>query len=114
MTQAAHKPLGSARPDGRPLYFDLPSDEMKVPCLFCAAQLGMRRPYKRGDVVFNDPANSPVTGPHGQPDEVVYFICKHHLPDNAVIYDPISDMCRDKSGQNVWSESTHMPTAGDL
>ncbi len=109
-----HARMPPARPDGRPLYFDLPSPEMKVPCLTCAAQLGLGHAYKRGEVFFNDPANSPVTGPHGLPDEAVYYLCKNHLPENAVIYDPVTQLCRDKSGTNSWSEEFFMPTEGDI
>lgn len=63
---------------------------------------------------MNDPANSPVLGPDGLPDQAIYYLCKAHTPDNAVIYDPISNLCHDKSGVNSWSEDTHMPTEGDI
>ena len=29
---------------------------------------------------------------------------KAHIPDNAVIYDPLRDECRTKDGQNTWRE----------
>ncbi len=97
-----------ARPDGRPLYYDL-QPGFRVPCLQCAASLGLGHAHARGEAYMNDPANSPVIGPNGKPDEAIYYLCKHHTPDDAVIYDPITGECHDKSGTEVWREDTSMP-----
>lgn len=98
--------LDAARPDGRPLYFDM-SPGPEVECCKCS-QMGLIAKYSRPNAFMNDPANSPMD------DQGVYFMCLAHLPDNAVIYDPTTDLCRDKTGQNVWTETTELPTAGDI
>lgn len=105
--------LKPARPDGRPLYFDLPDAAFRVPCHFCATRLGIGAAYARGDAFFNDPANSPVAGTDGLSDEAVYYVCKSHLPANVVIFDPTTNMCHDKHGTNVWSEEFFMPGPGE-
>lgn len=85
-----------ARADGRPLYFDIgPND--KVQCLLCLKN-GLEIMHGYREAVFNDPANSP------EHDGASYFICVHHLPDDAVIYNRPDDTCRDKGGSHVWKE----------
>lgn len=102
------KRMPPARPDGRPLYFDLPPPSL-VPCHFCATGLSLGAAYKRGEAYMNDPANSPVLGADGQPDESIYYVCKHHAPENVVIYDPLTGECHNKSGTEVWREDFDMP-----
>lgn len=106
------KPIPAARPDGRPLYYDLQVG-FRVPCLHCASLLGLGHAHGRGEAYMNDPANSPVTGPDGLPDEAIYYLCKHHTPDNAVIFDPITGECHNKSGTEVWREDHFMPGPGE-
>lgn len=88
-----------ARADGRPQYYDIPVNS-QVECYYCLKQglTGVKHRYKRA--VTNDPANPPGNEPKGD----VFFICTHHLPDNAVIYDPQSNMCRNKTGDHMWEE----------
>lgn len=82
------------RPDGRPEAYDIPMAD--APCEMCI-QEGHGHPYPRGKVVLA----SPIDTNDGQ----VHTVCvEKHVPDNIVIYDPQSGLCRDKSGQNVWRE----------
>ena len=101
------KPLAPARPDGRPLYFDIGSVEW-VQCHPCAL-MGLEGRHRRGDAYMNDPANSPVRTLDGFSDGGCYIVCKAHTPENAVIYDPISGECHNKWGTEVWREDTLMP-----
>lgn len=45
---------------------------------------------------MSDPAESPGLE--------AYFICHDHLPETAVIFNPTTNNCRDKKGENVWTE----------
>jgi hypothetical protein len=88
--------LKPARRDGRPLYYDIaPGD--RVQCYTCLLN-GLDGQHGRGFGFMVDPANSPAD------DGQLYTICKGHIPDNAVIYDPGTDECRTKDGQNTWQE----------
>lgn len=102
------KRLAPARPDGRPLYFDL-AEGAQVPCHLCLNTFGVTTLYSRGTAYMNDPANSPVRNAEGLPDESVYLICRGHTPENAVIYDPLKDECHNKSGTEVWREDRFLP-----
>lgn len=115
MTRGMKAPerMQPARPDGRPLYFDLEGDEYRVPCHFCVSWLGLGSPYKRGEAYMNDPANSPVNDADGLPDQSIYYVCKHHTPENAVVYDPLTGECHNKSGTEVWREDFYMPDRAD-
>lgn len=101
------KPMAPARPDGRPLFYDL-GEGLQVLCYFCQ-RLGLTATSARGGAYMNDPANSPVRTPQGFSDGGCYFVCKTHAPDNAVIYDPLTGECHNKSGTEVWREDTSMP-----
>lgn len=97
--------LPPARPDGRPLFYDLqlaPSEDNptgKVGCYRCTER-GLRGIlYGQGEAFIADPANSP-SGHHGD----LLTVCKAHLPENAVIYNPGTNLCRNKSGDNTWME----------
>lgn len=94
---------GKARADGRPQYYDIaPNDE--VECVMCQAH-GITVTHRRGEAYLNDPANSPVIDRQtNKPDAGVYIVCKGHIPDNAVIYDPIEGTCRNKAGDQTWVE----------
>ena len=85
-----------ARQDGRPLYYDLAAGA-KVQCVLCMAD-GNEASFTRGEAVLNDPANSPVE------EGAIYTISIQRLPDDAVIYDPETNTCRNKSGDNTWVE----------
>lgn len=96
-------PLPPARADKRPLYFDINSVD-HVQCYHCIrTQITMT--YTRHEAFMADPANAP----DGSQD--ILTICKHHLPENAVIYDPTTNLCRDKTGQNTWMEDAPDPDA---
>jgi hypothetical protein len=89
-------PIKQAREDGRPLYYDV-NTHNGVQCLLCA-QNGNVSMYKLREAMMCDPANSPLE------DGAVYTICIHHLPEDAVIYNPEDQTCRNKSGDHTWKE----------
>lgn len=95
--QLRAKKLPPARQDGRPLYYDVNLGD-KVNCYHCekAGIKGMT--YGQNEGFIADPANSP----DGSPD--VFTVCRGHLPERAVIYNPTSNMCRNKSGTENWME----------
>jgi hypothetical protein len=88
-------PLAKARRDGRPLYYDT-QHGVEMPCVLCE-RAGLTVKHRHPNVFLNDPANSP------KDPGSIYTICKGHLPEDAVIYDPISRRCRNKSGDRVQS-----------
>lgn len=98
-SKARSQGLGRARADGRPLYFDIGKHD-HVTCFYCnrAGISGVR--YGEGKAVMNDPANPPEGCPQGE----MHTICVYHLPDNAVIYNPRTNYCRNKSGDHTWEE----------
>lgn len=93
-----HVRLPRARQDGRPLYYDIAPNE-KVGCFECETRglHGMR--FGQFEGFMADPANSP-TGHGGD----LMTLCKAHLPEDAVIYNPGTNLCRNKSGDNTWME----------
>lgn len=85
-----------ARTDGRPQYYDIgPSDV--VQCCKCLEE-GEHAQYEQGNGFINDPANSPYS------DGGVYTVCKKHIPDDAVIHDPVRNETRTKDGVSLWTE----------
>lgn len=70
-----------------------------VPCYHCLRS-GLHSLYGHGQAFMNDPANSL----DGSGD--IHTVCHHHLPENAVIFSPATNVCRDKSGQNTWVEGS--------
>lgn len=92
----SQKPLSPARPDGRPQYYDIAEGD-RVQCYVCMKN-GVAAQHKQGEGFMADPANSPAN------DGGVYTICHAHLPDNAVIYNNVTGMCRNKAGDNNWKE----------
>jgi hypothetical protein len=100
---AASRKLPPAREDGRPLYYDI-TPSSRVQCYYCDRN-GLTMFYSYGNAFMNDPANSP----DGSGD--VHTVCKGHLPNNAVIYDPRTNLCRDKGGQNTWMEDKQLSEA---
>lgn len=86
------------RADGRPEAYDLPvlPDSQGYLCTACANTENHAKLYPSGQIVMVSPIDT-ADGTHN-------FCCLAHLPDNVVIYDPVSNLCRDKTGQNVWRE----------
>lgn len=99
-------PLPAARADGRPLYFDI-SEGDQVVCFYCEKNQLKGVKHGRRKAFMNDPANSPEN------DKSIHTVCQHHLPDDAVIYDPTTNLCRDKSGQNEWMEDKPIESVAD-
>lgn len=97
------------RPDGRPEVYDVgPPQGEGYKCFVCTQRGFLTRFFKEGEIYMVSPLNTPGNASGG-------MICKEHLPDDAVIYDPRTDKCRDKSGENVWSESTSsQPSQGEI
>jgi hypothetical protein len=85
--------LAPARPDGRPLYYDIPSTASGL-CYHCIREKNLIT-NRHGERVINDPANSPAN------DIGVYSVCVHHIPDNAVIHDPEQNRTRTKDGRTL-------------
>lgn len=91
------KPLQPARADGRPLYNDVKPGE-KAACYVCEERGIKGVLYGVGEIFMSDPANSPT----GLRETV--SVCKHHIPDNAVIYNSWTNKCRNKAGDHEWME----------
>lgn len=87
-----------AREDGRPLYYDLLPGQTGVCAISERSKLKIEGGRKT--LVLNDPANSPFN------DGSVYTMRVERLPDNAVIYDPVTNECRSKDGETVWKEGS--------
>ena len=84
--------------EGKPLYFDRPG---RSQCEACKRQ-GVQIVYAPGWTYINDPANSPFN------DNTAYVICRHHVPEDAVIYNPKTGELRTKDGKKSWREDpTH-------
>lgn len=84
------------RPDGRPEVYDMIEADAKSACVLCQQTEAHGTLYEKGRIFMC----SPIDSSDGQ----AHMVCLDHLPDNAVIYDPKSNLCRDKTGQNVWQE----------
>lgn len=85
------------RADGRPEAYDMPGLAVAgVRCAACAGTDKRDQVYGVGEIFMC----SPIDAADGQ----AHMVCKDHLPDNVVIYDPKTNTCRDKSGDNVWTE----------
>lgn len=92
------RPPEKARPDGRPLYYDV-TGETRRECYYCA-RAGLEIFFGPGEIVMNDPANPP----EGAEPYSIHTISVGRLPDNAVIYNPGTNKCRNKDGSEVWQE----------
>lgn len=84
------------RPDGRPEAYDCLPENTKVGCIACLGTLRERLVYGKGEAFMVSPIDAG--------DGNAHWACLYHLPDNVVIYDPATNLCRDKTGQNVWEE----------
>lgn len=91
-------PLPPAREDGRPLYYDIAPGDI-VQCALCILE-GKWQQYRQNEGFMNDPANPPVP----MEPRSVHTICRGHLPDNAVIFNPKDQTCRNKEGADTWRE----------
>jgi len=89
------------RPDGRPEAYDCLPENTRVGCISCVGTERASATYGHGEVFMCSPIDSS--------DGNAHWVCLDHLPDNVVIYDPATDMCRDKSGQNTWRETGALP-----
>ena len=97
--QAEADKLPPARADGRPEYYDISVGSFAA-CYNCLLQ-GLESRYRTGEAFMSNPANPPEGAPKGP----MYTVCKHHLPDDAVIYNPRTNMCRNKAGDHTWEEA---------
>ena len=87
------------RPDGRPECYDAAEPNFYSECFNCRLE-GNFLQYGKGSIFLASPIDSAT----GQAE----WICHKHLPENIVIYDPKTDLCRSKDGQTVWREGkTH-------
>lgn len=84
-----------SRPDGRPEAYDVPEGSA-MKCVRCFGTVDEDKIYGHGDIVLVSPIDVE--------DGSTVFCCINHLPDNIVIYDPVSNLCRDKRGENKWRE----------
>lgn len=92
------------RPDGRMEVYDVGKtpDGKGYECFWCSHHPEKKdRRYEPPNVFFCSPINAP--------DAQAKFICIDHCPDNVVIYNPATNKCRDKTGQNVWEENQAAP-----
>lgn len=100
--------ISPARADGRPMYYDIPFGD-SAQCYFCVKH-GVSAVHRHGRIVQNDPANPP----DGQPKGSMFTICVHHLPDDAVIYNPRNNLCRNKAGDHTWEEGPRLEIPEEL
>ena len=87
-----------SRPDGRPEAYDIPKNLDPMPCAMCAEEgkFGVR--YKPGEIVMSSPIDAS--------DGCAHLVCLGHLPENIVIFDPITGTCRNRDGSYTWREDT--------
>ena len=98
------------RPDGRPEAYDVvknPEGQNGYRCHRCPS--GVR--YSGGGDVFMLVSDETRDG--AQPgDTRLDYVCKRHLPDNTVIFNPATGTCRNKTGDQTWREDAppdHVP-----
>lgn len=84
------------RPDGRPEAYDCLPANVAVGCIACVGTLTSHLVYRKGEAFMVSPIDAA--------DGNAHWCCLRHLPDNVVIYDPKTNQCRDKTGENVWVE----------
>lgn len=86
-----------ARKDGKPLYFFVPPATVEGGVCYHCEQNGLTVRHKFGHLFMNDPANPPVGRKRGE----CFTLCRHHLPDDAVIFNPQSGRCQNKEGHDL-------------
>lgn len=89
------------RPDQRPEVYAVPPAPIGTGyrCILCTHEKGTSPLYNYKEAFMCNPVDSA--------DTLSHFVCHHHLPENVVIFDPATNKCRDKAGQNVWTEQAH-------
>lgn len=92
--------LPPARQDGRPLYYDIAPVETAA-CYYCEKGGLHDIKYRQFEAFMADPANAPT----GNARDLM-TVCHRHLPEDAVIYNPGTNLCRNKSGDNTWMEDS--------
>jgi hypothetical protein len=85
-------------PHGRPLYFPACGDPDVLYLCACCLRYGITVKYRLRDLYMNDPACNPWGN---SSDTGVYYVCRYHVPKNAVIYNPVDRTLRDKRGDIV-------------
>ena len=83
----------SSRADGRPEAYDvedLSADHDGYRCEECPPGV---RYWRKGEVFLIDPAS--------MSDGALHIRCKGHIPRDTVIYNPVTQRCRDLDG-NEW------------
>lgn len=91
--------LDLLRDDGRPEVYDVPKPlgvSDGYACFVCEQKGFLFRRHQPPDVYMTSPTNTPGNR--------AAFICKEHLPEEAVIFNAGTNQCRDKKGENVWTE----------
>lgn len=92
--------IALVREDGRPEVYDVDlfnGSGSGYICFVCDSRGHILRRHQPPNVYMASPVNSP--------GNVASFVCKEHLPENAVIYNPKTNKCRDKAGLNEWEET---------
>lgn len=88
-------PAQLIRPDGRPEAYDIPKGA-KHYCQMCILD---------GHTALHDSGKIVIMPGHNFDDGESRVVCiEKHCPDNVVIYNPATGLCRDKKGENVWRE----------
>lgn len=93
-------PLDLLRDDGRPEVYDtgtVPVSEGH-PCFVCNSRGFIWRRFHLNNEVF-------MTSPVNTPGAEIAFVCREHLPEDTVIFNPVTNECRNKAGDNVWVET---------
>lgn len=83
-----------SRPDGRPEAYDIPPGTHMV-CEISVAN-GLDGVFPAGEIVMVSPIDTS--------DGEAHFVHISHLPDNVVILNPQTNICRNKDGSETWSE----------
>jgi hypothetical protein len=92
------KPTSTVREDGRPEVYCVPLAENKLNCVLCSAMQPKNPPQYDYGQIF-------MTNPHDSSDGAAHLVCHGHLPEDAVIFDPKTGMCRNKKGDVTWDGS---------
>lgn len=103
LLQAQADQIQPSRADGRPLYFLVAPHEVNgATCYYCNRIGLLVQHHRHGQVVMNDPANPPEGCEKGE----MHTICRPHLPENAVIFNPDTGMLHNKAGDQTWKDGT--------
>lgn len=84
--------------DDSPLYYPAAGDPNgNLACAVCLRS-GIIAKHRLSNLFMNDPHSNPW-GDKG--DQAVYYVCRHHVPENAMIYVPADGTVRNKQGEVV-------------